>query len=155
MHTRFLSNPKPDAESGVEWNEVVRLTVEAFRHRSEGRERQAMLVLQDRLPAAIRAWSVACDDSPESCKERLRAMFARVRTHVATEMLQRRILLETSFRGASDSVQAAQGGKFGLTERIRIDDVSRMLDALADAESECAALRPADEFQSPRLTVSF
>jgi hypothetical protein len=133
------------AESGAGWDQIVRLTVEACLHRSEGRERVALAILQDRLPAAIRAWSQNCGASAAACKESLQAMFARVREQIAISSVQRRLLMaELSARvpaPAPAPVRPAAGPVY-LRHRVRFDDIPGMLDALAGAEADCAAAAP-------------
>jgi hypothetical protein len=128
------------AESGPGWDEVVRLTAAACVHRSEGRERMAMRILQENLPGAIRSWSSSCGVPSSVCKQSLRAMFARVREQVAIAAVQRRMKSDDN-QGPLPRPLVSPAGRIFLRQRIRIDDVPAMLDALADAEAQCAAER--------------
>lgn len=148
-----------NVEAGAGWDHIVTLTVEACLHRSEGRERIAAKILQESLPAAIRSWSLACGASAAGCKESLKAMFSRVREQVAIASVQRRMILaELSVRAPAPAERAAPvrsaGAPVCLRERIRFDDVSGMLDALADAEADCASFRPVETLESARLALS-
>jgi len=144
MAYQLSSSSPADVESAFEWNEVVRLTVEACRHRRDGRERIATRILQESLPAAIRAWGVACRLAADVRKDRLRAMITWVGDRVALEALQRRIRLGEAAAAGAAAVRTFATDPIGLKGRIPIDDISGMLDALADAEAESAALRPSD-----------
>jgi hypothetical protein len=147
-------------EAGAGWDHIVSLTVEACLHRSEGRERIAAKILQESLPTAIRSWSLACGASAASCKESLKAMFSRVREQVAIASVQRRMILaELSLRAPAPAERVAPARSAApapvcLRERIRFDDVSGMLDALAGAEADCASLRPAVTLEAERLALS-
>ena len=148
-----------DVEAGSGWDHIVSLTVEACLHRSEGRERIAAKIVQERLPAAIRAWSLACGASAASCKESLKAMFSRVREQVAIASVQRRMILAELSVRAPAPVERAVPVRSGaapvcLRERIRFDDISGMLDALAGAEADCASSRPAETLETSRLALS-
>jgi hypothetical protein len=152
------TNPSPKAqesgaESGAGWDEVVRLTAAACVHRSEGRERLAMRILQENLPAAIRAWSSSCGFPAGACKQSLRSMFARVREQVAIASVQRR-MAETAVGAGPGGERMPAPGRISLRQRIRIDDVPAMLDALADAEAESATERPFESFRDPCLALS-
>jgi hypothetical protein len=146
-------------ETGAGWDHIVSLTVEACLHRSEGRERIAAKILQESLPAAIRTWSLACGASAAACKDSLKAMFSRVREQVAIASVQRRMILaELSVRVPLPAERPAlarpAAAPVGLRERIRFDDVSGMLDALAGAEADCASSRPAESYEANRLALS-
>jgi hypothetical protein len=148
-----------NVETGADWDAIVRLTVEACLHRSEGRERVAAKILQESLPAAIRAWSKACGSSAAACRDALKGMFFRVREQVTVASVQRRMILaEIAHRAPVLTVSSAAGRpaseKVILRERIRFDDVTGMLDALADAEADCASFRPAETVTSSRLALS-
>src|SRR5450432_2941776 len=114
----------PDAEGGPRWDDVVRLTFEACLHHSEGRRLLADRILKEKLPAAIRSWSGACQSTSYSCKQSLRAMFSRVREQVAMASVQRRLILEDisslasshSFRfGPNRMPEARSGGEGRIT----------------------------------------
>jgi hypothetical protein len=148
-----------NVESGADWDVIVRLTVEACMHRSEGRERLAAKILEETLPAAIRSWSRACGHSAASCRESLKAMFSRVREQIMVAAIQRRMLLaEIAQRSPALSgpvrPSRAASEKVILRERIRFDDVSGMLDALAGAEADCAAFRPAEVARAQPFALS-
>lgn len=147
-----------NVESGADWDVIVRLTVEACLHRSEGRERLATKILQESLPAAIRSWSKACGTSAAACRDSLKAMFSRVREQIMVASIQRRLLLaELAHRSpvlAAAPAPRPVSEKVILRERIRFDDVSGMLDALAGAEADCAAFRAAAAPLESRLALS-
>jgi len=155
----------PDAEGGPRWDDVVRLTFEACLHHSEGRRLLADRILKEKLPAAIRSWSGACQSTSNSCKQSLRAMFSRVREQVAMASVQRRLILEDisslasshSFRfGPTRMPEARSGGEGRITlrQRIPIDDVSAMLDAVADAGAAFVAEHPSESYPASRLAIS-
>lgn len=136
------------------WDEIVRGTIEACILRKEGREREVAVLLQDRLPELIRAWSSRCGLAAETCRENLRALFRRVQEGVEMGYIQRRLIVEEVCArlrpAAQDSAEAgrqaqgqatvtlrtAEAGPVWLRQRVAIDDVPGMLDALAEAEIE-------------------
>lgn len=133
------------------WDEIVRGTIEACILRKEGREREVAVLLQDRLPELIRAWSSRCGLAAETCRENLRALFRRVQEGVEMGYIQRRLIVEeicSRLRPAAEESAEAGGasqatvtlrteaGPVWLRQRVAIDDVPGMLDALAEAEIE-------------------
>jgi hypothetical protein len=148
MYARYpFNSPKNDSiERGAAWDEIVRLTFEACLNRSEGREYAAKRIIQDTLPVAIGKWSGKSGLSASTCKQNLKAMFERVREQVAMAAVQRRLNLDDLRRNAAPTT-ASQGsvpaaGNIFISRHIPIDDVSAMLDALAEAE--CRRNRPAE-----------
>jgi hypothetical protein len=163
LNTITVQNP--DVEGGSRWDNVVRLTFEACLHHSEGRQAIADRILRENLPEAIRTWSGACQSTSHSCKQTLRAMFSRVREQVAMASVQRRLILEEvssiastpPFRFGPDRLpepRSSGGGRISLRQRIPIDDVSAMLDAVADAGAAFASERPTLAIPSSRLAIS-
>jgi hypothetical protein len=160
-----ISVQNPDVEGGPRWDDVVRLTFEACLHHSEGRRIIADRILKENLPAAIRSWSGACQTTSNSCKQSLRSMFSRVREQVAMASVQRRLILEDISRIASTQTsrfgpdrlpesRSRGDGRISLRQRIPIDDVSAMLDAVADAGAAFVAECPSESFPSSRLAIS-
>jgi hypothetical protein len=160
-----LSLPNLDAEGGPLWDDVVRLTFEAHLHHQEGRSRIAERMLREELPAAIRSWSCSCQSTAIACKQSLRAMFTRVREQVAMASVQRRMILaDISAEGSihpfraipssqADS-RAGSDGKICLRQRIPIDDVSAMLDAVAESQSDWASDHTPRDFKGPPVSIS-
>jgi hypothetical protein len=146
MYARYpFNSPRNDsAERGAAWDEIVRLTFEACLNRSEGREYAAKRILQEALPVAIGKWSSKSGLSAGTCKQNLKAMFERVREQVAMASVQRRLILGDLRRNAAPSTSSqgsvAAAGNIFISRHIPIDDVSEMLDALAEAE--CVRSRP-------------
>ncbi len=157
LHAPAIPHCAP--ESGAGWDRIVRLTVEACLHRSEGRERVAASILQESLPDAIRSWSQACGASAAACKASLAAMFSRVREQVSIASVQRRMILaELSARFPAPEPLPVPAripaGPVYLRHRVRFDDISGMLDALAGAEADCATARPSVSLASAALALS-
>jgi len=158
MYARYPFNSvkNDSAARGAAWDDIVRLTFEACLNRCEGREYAAKRILQEALPSAIAMWSRKSGLAANTCKENLKAMFERVREQVAMASVQRRMIMGDLRKGvaASTSSQgsAAAAGKIFISRHIPIDDVSDMLDALAEAE--CARGRPAETLQAPQLAIS-
>jgi hypothetical protein len=126
------------------WNEIVRWTLEACILRKEGREAQVSELLQDRLPGLIRNWSGACGLPTETCKQNLRALFRRIQESVETGYIHRRLIVaevcaNLATQPAGPSIPAGERGPVRLRRRVPIDDVSGMLDAVAEAELETRA----------------
>jgi hypothetical protein len=129
------------------WQEIVGATREACLLRQEGREAEAVQLLQEKLPATIRQWSNLCGDTPERCREALRELFAREQEAARNALLQRRLIVdEVCSRlqvrpspAAGESVESRVVVKealqaIQLRRRVPIDDVVGMLDALQQAE---------------------
>ena len=136
----------------VRWSELERWTLEACVLRAEGREAEAVRVLQERMPGLIREWSVHCRLSKPVIQERLRRMFADKQDFVARGLAQRRLITsELIARGrdvaagtntdatvsvANRPVATRPPGPVGLRQRVPLSDVVGMLDGLAEAERE-------------------
>ncbi|HEU5080396.1 MAG TPA: hypothetical protein VFT72_14385 [Opitutaceae bacterium] len=127
------------------WQEIVGTTREACLLRQEGREQEAVDLLQQQLPVTIRQWSNSCGESPERCREMLRELFAREQEAARIAALQRRLIVDEVCsrlqvqRNANDSVEGRVVVKealrpLQLRHRVPIDDVVGMLDALQQAE---------------------
>ena len=126
------------------WNEIVRWTLEACILRKEGREAQVAELLQDRLPGLIRTWSGSCGLPTETCKQNLRALFRRIQDSIETGYVHRRLIVaevcaNLATQPASPGAAAPERGPVRLRRRVPIDDVSGMLDAVAEAELETRA----------------
>ena len=143
------------------WAEIEHWTLEACVLRAEGRESEAVRVLQERIPDLIRAWSACCGLPRAEVQERLRRMFADTQDLVARGIAQRRIItaellaarerpdrsvgagtgagaFSASGSGSAFSQTAAAGssGPVGLRRAVPFGDISGMLDGLAEAERE-------------------
>jgi hypothetical protein len=122
------------------WNEIVRWTFEVCILRKEGREDKVKVLLEERLPALIRAWSGRSGLTAATSQERLRALFGRVQESVELGFMQQRMIVgEICARFGQKAAQAslpAASGPMGLRREVAIDDVSAMLDALGEAEFE-------------------
>jgi hypothetical protein len=122
------------------WNEIVRWTFELCILRKEGREGKVTVLLQERLPALIRAWSLRSGLPTATCQKQLRDLFARVQESVELGFMQQRMIVgEICARFAQQpSLASLPGvsGPMGLRREVPIDDVSAMLDALGEAEFE-------------------
>jgi hypothetical protein len=160
-----ISVQNPEVEGGPRWDDVVRLTFEACLHNSEGRRLIAERILKEKLPEAIRSWSGASQSTSNSCKQSLRALFSRVREQVAMASVQRRLILEdissiaSSHAFAFGSARAPEtrssgAGRISIRQRIPIDDVSAMLDAVADAGAAFVSEVPSQVFPASRLAIS-
>jgi hypothetical protein len=159
MYARYPFNSVKNhsAERGAAWDDIVRLTFEACLNRSDGREYAAKRILQDALPSAIAMWSRKSGLSASTCKENLKAMFERVREQVAMAAIQRRMIIGDLRKGTAGSTSsqgsAAAAGKIFISRHIPIDDVSDMLDALAEAECVRSRLLEAP-LPLPQLAIS-
>lgn len=140
------------------WNEIVRWTFEACILRKEGKEDRVATLLQERLPALIRAWSSRCGLAPDACKEQLRSLFVRVQEQVELGFIQRRLIVEEicSRMGAQPAPRPA-AAPMGLRRRVPFDDVPGMLDALAEAEMEAQgeAVLPVRSALAPMVSLNF
>ena len=122
-------------DSAVVWRLIESGLRESCVLRAEGREIEALIILQKQLPALIREWSAGCDRSTESCRSALRDLFTKAQAQVAAAVLTRRLVLSSlptdrPLRGTRPGVQ--------LIQRIPLTDINGMLDALHDAE--CAEI---------------
>jgi hypothetical protein len=136
-----LSTAPAAAKPHLLWNEIVRWSLEACILRKEGRETEVAVLLQERLPELIRRWSASCGLPSGTCKQNLRALFQRVQESVETGYIHRRLIVEEvcarlSAAPAAPAPVPAQTGPVRLRQRIAIDDVPGMLDAIASAEHE-------------------
>lgn len=114
--------------------------------RKEGREGAVKELLDRRLPGLIKAWSSCSGQSPDVCRDRLKALFERIQESVEVAWVQRRMIVDevTSLLhrprpGAFDSVPGlrhASSAAVGLRRRVPIADIPGMLDALAEVESQ-------------------
>jgi hypothetical protein len=131
------------------WAEIVATTREACLLRQEGREEEAVRVLQDTLPPVIRRWSAASGDTPERCRERLKALFTAEQEHMRAQMIQRRLIVDAvCSRLRVSSTGEATGRPRVVSERTRavqlqrrvpFGDVVGMIDALNEAERSAVA----------------
>lgn len=124
-----------DRAAAVVWRLIESGLRESCVLRAEGREVEALVILQQRLPALIREWSAGCGRSTESCRSALRELFTRAQAQVAAAVLTRRLVLSSlqadlPLRGTLPGVH--------LNQRIPLTDINGMLDALHAAE--CAEI---------------
>jgi hypothetical protein len=122
------------------WNEIVRWTFEVCILRKEGREEKVKVLLEERLPTLIRAWSSRSGLPAATSQERLRSLFGRVQESVELGFMQQRMIVgEICARFGQQNALTklpAASGPMGLRREVAIDDVSAMLDALGEAEFE-------------------
>jgi hypothetical protein len=127
------------------WQAIVGTTREACLLRQEGREQEAVDLLQQTLPGTIRQWSNVCGESAERCRELLRDLFNREQEAARTALLQRRLIVDEVCsrlqvqRAAPETVESRIVVKNALQpvqlrRRVPIDDVVGMLDALQQVE---------------------
>ncbi len=117
------------------WKQIEHGVRESCVMRCEGRESEAMALLQEALPSLIREWSATCGSTGEVCRNLLRELFAKAQEQVAAAMLSRRLVL-ASIR--ADNVRAGASGTLHLRRRIPLDDVPDLLDALQESERSAA-----------------
>jgi hypothetical protein len=137
------SSVVPSASPRYLWNEIVRWTFEACILRKEGRESEVKVLLHERLPALIRAWSERSGQPAEASREQLRSLFSRAQESVELGSIQRRFIVEEVCArlarkgGAASAIRTVAGSpSLQLRRRVPIDDIPAMLDALAEAEFE-------------------
>jgi len=129
------------------WAELEHWTLEACILRAEGREQDAVRILQDRMPALIRDWSVQSRLSKPEIQTRLRRMMAEKQDFITRGLAQRRLitsalLAETQENPASlppalaRRAASAASTPVALRRHIPLDDIPGMLDGLAEAERE-------------------
>lgn len=120
------------------WGELERWTLEVCVMRAEGREREAVRVLKEQMPALIREWSAHCGLERAAIQERLRRLFEETQNFVARGLAQRRLITaDLLARGdAKPRNHMPSGGAVGLRHRVPVGDVVGMLDGLAEAERE-------------------
>jgi hypothetical protein len=122
------------------WNEIVRWTFEVCILRKEGQEGKVAVLLRERLPALIRAWSSRSGLSSAVCQERLRSLFSRTQESVELGFMQQRMIVGEICARFSQQPALARlpgaSGPIGLRREVPIDDVAAMLDALGEAEFE-------------------
>lgn len=142
------SSPTLSVKAAALWSEIIGITREACLLRQEGREKEAVELLQQTLPAVIRRWSNSCGETPEYCREALRKLFAEEQHTARAAMVQRRLIvdevcsrLKVRCAAARDTGENESGvvlkapvGPVQLRRRVSIDDVVGMLDALQQAE---------------------
>lgn len=140
------SSPTLSVKAAALWSEIIGITREACLLRQEGREKEAVELLQQTLPAVIRRWSNSCGETSEYCREALRKLFAEEQHAARAAMVQRRLIVDevcsrlqvgcAAVQDASASVATVKVtvGPVQLRRRVAIDDVVGMLDALQQAE---------------------
>ncbi len=153
MSLATVKNVPQVEPADARWAELERWTLEACVLRAEGREAEAVRVLQERMPSLIRDWSTHCRLPKPSIQERLRRMFADKQDFVARGLAQRRLITSELIARGRDieasiprpaNASSAQGSgasvrstaPVGLRQRVPLGDVVGMLDGLAEAERE-------------------
>lgn len=124
-----LTFTSPEISSRTDWDEIARVVHETCVLRCEGREAEAMAMLETQLPGMIRTWSTGSGLSGEECRRRLRELFAQAQQQVATAQTARRLVLSSLGREDGKNDRRAPG-RLQVRRRVAIDDVAGMLDAL-------------------------
>ncbi len=124
------------------WAEITQWTLEACTLRAEGREGEAIAILQEKMPALINEWSVICGLRTAEVQQRLRAMLAETQSFVARGLAQRRIItaqIVDQYRPVPanpDHAPTNARPAVGLRRHVAVGDITGMLDGLAEAERE-------------------
>lgn len=136
----------PVRASGL-WQQIVEITREACVLRQEERESEAVVLLQQKLPPIIRSWSASCGAPADTCRQRLRELFASEQEQMRAALMQRRLIVDevvsrlqvraaatNATTSASAVVLTDATRPVQLRRRIPFNDVEGMLDALQEAE---------------------
>ncbi len=127
------------------WTEIVSTTREACLLRQEGREENAVRLLQQTLPTVIRDWSNLCGETPDRCRTLLRELFSREQETARAAMLQRRLIVDevcARLQNRTPRQEIVESRIFSqpapstlqLRRRVPIDDVVGLIDALQQTE---------------------
>lgn len=138
----------PPARTAELWRLIEASVSEACVLRAEGREPEAIAIVQGKLPAFISEWSRGAGHSSERCQTVLRDLFARVQQQVATATICKRLVLQSFEPAATRSGAAATVGQ--IRRRVPLDDIPGMLDALDEDEREATFRRQNFPSQSRR-----
>lgn len=114
------------------WRSIEQFVSEACVLRAEGREAEAIVIVQQTLPPLVAQWSRGAGMATEQCQQALRELFARVQQQVATAAICKRLVLQSVEAGATDRV--TPGARFQIHRRVPLDDIPAMLDALDEGE---------------------
>lgn len=121
------------ARAAALWDAIGKGVNEACILRCEGREHEAIAIIEKTLPPLIAEWSRICNRDAEECRQALRESFTRIQQQVSTAVICRRLVvnsLTTHDRPSTASTEIVQ-----LRRRIPIDDIGCMLDALREHEN--------------------
>src|SRR6266542_6012285 len=99
------------------WKQIEQGVRETCVMRCQGREPEAVALLQETLPRLVREWSATCGSTADARRSQLRELFAKAQEQVAAAMLSRRLVL-ASIR--IDDVRAGANGSLYLRRRIPI-----------------------------------
>lgn len=132
MLTAPATLPAPTSSTSELWRAIEQAANEACLLRSEGQEAAAIKVLQTTLPPLITEWSRTCGQETEACRQALRELFARVQQQVATAAICRRMVMRMFVPPGRGRVAATEPVQ--LRQRVPIDDIGGMLDALEENE---------------------
>ena len=114
------------------WCTIERSVAEACLLRAEGRNPEAITIVQQTLPSLIAEWSRCSGLSSEHCQRTLRELFARVQQQVSTATLCKRLVLQSVASG--EAAREATPERFQIKRRVPLHDIPAMLDALDEGE---------------------
>jgi hypothetical protein len=132
MQNTLTTQTVPPARSAEFWPEIEESVLEACMLRAEGRESEAIAILQNKLPPLIGRWSRGAGLPAEYCQQVLRELFARVQQQVATAAICKRFVLRSVIPGVARPSAVPQPVE--VRRRVPIDDIPGMLDALDEGE---------------------
>lgn len=138
----------PPARTAELWRLIEASVSEACVLRAEGREPEAIAIVQGKLPSLIGEWSRGAGHSSEQCQTVLRDLFARVQQQVATATICKRLVLQSIEPATPRSGAAPTVGQ--IRRRVPLDDIPGMLDALDEDEREATFRRQNFPSQSRR-----
>ncbi len=129
----------PPSRTAELWRSIEESVSEACVLRAEGREAEAIAIVQGKLPALISVWSRGAGISGEECQQVLRELFARVQQQVATATVCKRLVLQSVDPRAPRRGEAS--APVQIRRRVPLDDITGMLDALDEGERMAAVSR--------------
>lgn len=131
-----LDLPEPTADR---WRRIDALVSEACVLRAEGREPEAIAIVQQTLPPLIAQWARGSGLAGEKCQQVLRELFARVQQQVATAAICKRLVLQSIDPTATRPDDG--NGPLQIRRRVPLGDIPAMLDALDEGERSAAYRR--------------
>jgi hypothetical protein len=138
MPTALTPHLAPPERTAEQWRSIEAAVTEACLLRAEGREAEAIAIVQGTLPAMISGWSRGAGIPSEQCQTVLRELFARVQQQVATATICKRLVLQSIDSAAVRHAPVA--APVQLRRRVPLDDIPGMLDAL-DEDERAATFR--------------
>ena len=135
----------PPARTAELWWALEVSVREACVLRIEGREPEALAILQQELPPLIEQWSRSAGLATADCQQKLREMFSRVQQEVSTASICKRLVLQSFAPGVGR--RGATSEPVHVQRRIPLADIPGMLDALEEGERTAAFRRR--HFPSP------